>query len=285
VDDRIGSIELIPILQHLVPVLCSSKKYQSDPSLIPRVTSSRLLCGDVCFDGLGAHGTASVGIERKRVKDMLNSIRSGRYSGHQLIEMNSFYDKKFLFIEGMYRCAFNGDLEHFMIFDKEKKKWAEPSYYNNAHKSESMYGKWFTVCLGSQSIRYTELDHFLCTIQSHTSVDIRHMPTDYDTCSAIISLYTHMQEPYADHHSHQSIHVPQTLASIGKAGLVRKWAASLDGIGWQKSGQVALKFRTGLELANASISELESVKPGIGRVLAKRVHDQIRGLYKEKGEL
>ena len=256
VDDRIGSIELIPILQSMAPILCSAKD-----AVIPSITSTRLMCGDVCFDGMGQNKTVAVGIERKRLRDMINSIRSGRYSGHQLPEMLDFYDDSYLIIEGLQRCGPRGELE---------------TYQGR---------QWTPLVIGSSTFRYTELDHFICTIERLTNVRVRRTSTDHETCAQIISLYTHYQHPYDKHHSHQAIHRPQSMVTIGKAGLVRKWSADLDGIGWEKSGAVALKFRTGLEMANAGVGEWASIKPGFGKILSQRVYDQIRGIHKAKGEL
>lgn len=270
VDDRIGSIELLPILQTLIPSLCSAQKFHLTPDSQPSVTSQRLLCGDICFDGQGPKGLSSIGIERKRLGDMLNSMRSGRYSGGQLPAMLSFYDHCYLFIEGLYRCGPTGDLEYLQT---------------RAHPlANALGGGWCPYRLGNQVIRYTELDHFISTLQSHTPVRVRTSATDYETCAQIISLYTHYQDPWDSHHAHESIHVPQSMVTIGKAGLVRKWAADLSGIGWQRSGAVAAKFRTGLELAQAGPEEWATI-PGIGKTLAHRAFDQIRGLFKDKGEL
>lgn len=267
VDDRIGSIELIPILQDLAQVLCRSKS-----QVPPPVTSSRLLGGDICFDGLGPSSKRlMIGIERKRLRDMMNSIRSGRYSGHQLPEMLDLYDQCYLIIEGHHRCGPAGELEALVT---------------HAHPlGDTMGGKWVPVTCGStQTFRYTELDHFCCTLEQMTRVRVRRTNTDYETCAQILSLYSHYQKPYEQHHSHEAMHVPQTLATLGKAGLVRKWAADLAGIGWTKSGAVANKFQTGLDLANASVEQWETIKPGIGKVMAKRCWEQIRGIWREKGE-
>jgi ERCC4-type nuclease len=268
VDDRIGSIELIPILQEIAQILCSSKSFIPPP----RITSCRMVASDFCFDGLGACGKRiGVGIERKRISDMLNSIRSGRYAGSQMVDMLALYDDCYLIVEGYHRCSSDGYLE---ILHTQ----ADPL-------GSGLGGKWFPLKLGQQLVRYTELDHFLCTQERCTKVKVRRTNTEYETAAQVISLYTHYQQEFDKHHSHQALHQPQHLATIGKAGLVRKWAADLDGVGWSKSGNVAVKFKTGLEMANASIEDWMTIKPGFGKVLAKRAYDQIRGDHKGKGEL
>ena len=267
VDDRVGSVELIPILQNLVPKLCRA----SSGIPFPSVTSTRLLCGDACFDGIGTNDSKLlIGVERKRLKDMLNSIRSGRYSGKQLPEMLEYYDVSYLIIEGRYRCGATGDLEHLVT---------------SAHPlGDTLGGKWFPVQIGNQTIRFTELDHFICSMQQFTGVKVRSSWTDYDTAAQIVSLYTHYQKAPEKHHSHQALHTPAEYATIGKAGLVRRVAAALSGIGWQKSADVALKFGTVKEMVEAGPGEWETVR-GVGKTLAKRAFDQLRGDWRDPGEL
>lgn len=264
VDDRIGSIELIPVLQEMAPKLCKTVP-------VPPITSSRLLSGDVCFDGEGPNGMKTIiGIERKRLRDMLNSIRLGRYSGKQLPDMLKYYDETYLIIEGWFRCGITGDLETLVT---------------KAHPlNETIGGRWFPVQLGNCTIRYTELDHFICTMQTHTRVHVRTAHTEYETSAEILSIYTHHLKPFDKHHAHQSLYTPQTLATIGKAGLVRKVAACLSGVGWERSGDVALKFRNVLEMCMAVPAEWETIK-GIGKTLARRAYDQIRGEWHDPGEL
>jgi ERCC4-type nuclease len=265
IDDRIGSIELIPTLQSLAPILIKP----SSGIPIPAVSSTRLLCGDACFDGLGRDNKHThVGIERKRIRDMMNSIRSGRYSGKQLPEMLDFYDHSYLIIEGYVRCGPGGDLETLVTT-------ANP-------QSTTLGGRWYPVMAGNRTFRYFELDHFIATIETHTPVKVRRTTTDFQTAAEILSIYTHHQRPPESHHAHQALHTPQNVATIGKAGLVRRVAACLNGIGWEKSAAVALKFHTVEEMVLAGPNEWKM--PGIGKVLAQKAFDQLRGKYKDEKE-
>jgi ERCC4-type nuclease len=253
IDDRVGSIDLLPLIQ--------------SHHTHPRCTSEHLLSGDIAFHGEGPKGPSMVGIERKRIRDMINSIRTGRYSGSQLPTLIEYYDEYFLIIEGEYREGFSGALEL---------------------RSESN-GSWYPLKLshypGSQLIQYTELDHFLCTIESHTPVNVRRSSGPSDTVSQIISLYSHRQKLWDKHHSYQALHVPQSMVTIGKASFVRRVAAQLAGIGWEKSGNVSVKFKNVVpDMVNAGPEEWASV-PGIGKTLAKRAFDQLRGDFTEKGEI
>jgi ERCC4-type nuclease len=267
VDDRVGSVELIPILQNLMPCLCRSV---SALFVLPPVTSTRLLCGDVSFEGVGPKDSPIlIGIERKRLGDMLSSLRSGRYEGKQLPEMCDYYDASYLIIEGQYRCGVSGDLEKLIT---------------KAHPmGDTLGGKWWPVKLGDQVIRYTELDHLICKAQA-SGVRVRTAATEYETAAQVISLYTQSQKSWDKQVFTGAIHVPQDMATVGKASLVRRVAATLNGIGWERSGDVALKFATVKALVDAAPSEWETVR-GIGKTLARRAFDQIRGEYKDKGEL
>jgi ERCC4-type nuclease len=267
VDDRIGSVELIPILQNLMPCLCRSV---SALFVLPPVTSTRLLCGDVSFEGVGPKDSPIlIGIERKRLGDMLSSLRSGRYEGKQLPEMCDYYDASYLIIEGQYRCGVSGDLEKLIT---------------KAHPlGDTLGGKWWPVKLGDQVIRYTELDHLICKAQA-SGVRVRTAATEYETAAQVISLYTQCQKPWDKQVFTGAIHVPAELATIGKAGFVRRVAACLSGVAWAKSGDIALKFGTVRELVDAGPGELATIK-GIGKVLGQRIFDQFRGNFKDPGEL
>lgn len=265
VDDRIGSIELIPLLQQMAPALIR----ESSGIRIPQISSTRLLSGDICFDGVGVNSSRTcIGIERKRLRDMISSIRSGRYSGAQLPAMLGYYDHSYLIIEGYARCGVDGELETLITH-------ADPL-------GGSLGGKWVPLTIGNQTFRYFELDHFITSMELYTPVKVRRTHTDYQTAVEALSIFTHHQKPPEAHHAHQALHKPQTMATIGKAGLVRKVAACLEGIGWERSANVAVKFQTVYDMVMADASEWKM--SGIGKVLAQRAFDQLRGKYKPENE-
>lgn len=85
VDDRAGSNELIePLLALDFPV---------------EVT--RLDFGDLAFMGRGVEGAPTfIGIEHKKLPDLVQSLMSDRLAGHQLPGMLGLYDRSYLVIEG-----------------------------------------------------------------------------------------------------------------------------------------------------------------------------------------
>ena len=84
VDDRIGSVELVPLL--------------SIPNNV-----CRLEFGDFAWSGHGPEGQVSIGVERKRISDFLSSMTTGRLSGHQLIGLSANFDFVYLIVEGVWR--------------------------------------------------------------------------------------------------------------------------------------------------------------------------------------
>lgn len=95
VDDRVGSIELLPKL----------REYGI------KVVSERLQYGDFAWLGNGPLGRSNVAIERKRIHDLIDSITSKRLSGHQLPGMATEYDYVYLLVEGLWRPGSSGELE------------------------------------------------------------------------------------------------------------------------------------------------------------------------------
>src|SRR5580704_1028800 len=52
-----------------------------------------------------------IGYERKRLPDLINSMKDRRLSGHQLKGMYSLYDRVELVVEGVWRAGDGGAIE------------------------------------------------------------------------------------------------------------------------------------------------------------------------------
>jgi ERCC4-type nuclease len=248
IDDRVGSGELLPTFQ----------SHRTSPPC----QLSRLIAGDMCFSGNGITGTCMVGVERKRLKDMLNSIRSGRFSGEQLPKLVDQYEYSYLIVEGIWRCNWdNGVLEEL---------WGNG---------------WMPVRLSKTGNAFValELQSFLNTITTHTGVYVLYSSSERDTVDQVVGLERYYSKPWDKHHGHLALHTPPQHVLLGKAGTVRRVAAALDGVGWEKSSTVAEYFKSVMAMVDADVKEWMKL-PGFGKVLANRVWKELHGEYESNGD-
>jgi ERCC4-type nuclease len=238
VDDRTGSGEVAPILRGL-----------NVPVKVERMDSA-----DFAFEGSGPHGSMLVGIERKKVKELIQSIETGRFEGDQLPKMLKTYEQSWLIVEGVWRPnPQSGVLE------------------------EWVGGGWRDMMSGRKGFAFCQLDNFLTSLQARVHLMLKYTSTVTDTAHTVKGMWQWYRKPWGQHKSGLVIYTPPPPAALFlKPNLVRRWANSLDGIGWEKSAAVAAKFQTGLDLAVAQEQEWITI-PGIGKGLAVRAVRQILG--------
>lgn len=203
VDDRTGSIEM-------------ATHFQSHRTR-PPISITRLPAADFAFQGDGPDGPCMIGVERKRIKDMLSSIRTGRFSGEQLPKLLDNYEFAYLIVEG----------------------WVRTNYQTGI--LEAWWGKhWSPVHLGSQRDPFLalELDSFLATVEIRTSIKVHHTMNEQATVEDVVNLHAYFTKPWEKHHAHIALHTPPEHATIGKASTTRRVAAALGGVGWTRSAAV-----------------------------------------------
>jgi ERCC4-type nuclease len=201
-----------------------------------------------------------VGVERKRLRDMLNSIRTGRFSGEQLPKLIDQYEYCYLILEGVWRSNWDtGELEE-------------------AHGTG-----WHPVRLSVTGVAFValELQSFLNTIALFTQVHVIRSAGERDTVDLVVGLERYYAKPWAKHHGHIALHTPPHHVLLGKAGTVRRVAAALDGVGWERSLVVAERFKSVEAMVGAGVKDWMKL-PGFGKVLAKRVWDELHGKYQGK---
>lgn len=243
VDDRKGSGEVAPVLRGLkVPVVVQ-----------------RLESADFAFEGQGPKGTCLVGVERKRVGELLQSIQSGRFEGEQLPKMMREYDQHiWLIVEGVWRPnPQTGVLE------------------------EGLRGGWRELRMGAGGFAFCQLDNFLTSMQARVHLKVKYANTVEDTAWIVKGMWQWYRKPWGQHKSGLVIYTPPPPAALFfKPNLVRRWAKELNGIGWEKSAAVAAKFPTAIDMVVAPVQEWVTI-PGIGRGLALGATRQILGQEKE----
>ena len=238
VDERVGSVDLLGPLQALhLPT-----------------QSMKLESADIAFEGNGPDGPMLIGIERKRIKDLLDSKRSGRLAGHQLPNLLRDYQTVYLVVEGPYRPnPQTGVLETIIR------------------------GSWEPIRLGKEGFPASELNGFLIGLEQMAGVKIRWTFNRGETAYLIHNMWTWWGVPWEDHGSLNVIYTPPPpTVQFVKPSFERRVAAQLDGIGWEKSKQVEDRFHSVAEMVSATEKEWQSVA-GIGKTLAKRIVAAFRG--------
>lgn len=222
-DDRIGSKELfVPLQQKGVPL-----------------ELTRLRFGDAAVVGNGPDGVTMVGVERKRIRDLLASLMTGRLAGHQLPGLVEEYAYRWIVVEGVYRTNTLGYVE----IPKGQGRW--------------------------ESLRFDglALDKYLLTLELRGGCGVKRTYNIDETAQFLAALHSWWGEKWESHRGHLALHTPPDAMILVKPSLSREWAAKLPGIGFERAGAVAEKFKSGLALALATEEELRRID-GIGRKIA-----------------
>lgn len=221
-----------------------------------KAEKSQLPFGDACFEGNGPKGRIAVGVERKRLSDILNCIDDSRYAAHQKPGLKQLYQINVLIIEGVWKPD------------------SATGYLMECISSLT----WRPYRYRSQMTRYSKLFRYLLSVQlSGTPViitrDIEH------TAFNIVEMYHYFQKKWDDHTSLlevQKIAIPDMNR---RASLVRRWASDLDGIGVKMSQDAEKLFQSGYKLAMADETDWMKIK-GIAVGTAQSIVRQIQGRYK-----
>ncbi len=259
VDNRAGSKDLYPILR---------------AKGLP-VTLTRMDFADISFLGTGPDGEPiSIGIEVKTIRDLVNSLATGRFAGHQLPGLISAYDQVWLLVEGLWRSnAKTGMLE-----------------YRRAR------GTWDKVTAGTRQFMYRDLVTWLFTMQVKGGISVTRC-SDWNEATVWLStLYQWWQKGWDGHKSHLCFHdgtrhgtpykrdrATMMVSSLSdkalltRPTLIRMVSAQLPSIGWEKSRHIAKRYRTVEELCNATPEELMELE-GIGKTLAEGIYTSLRSV-------
>lgn len=217
IDPRIGSADLYPLL-----------KARSLPCQL-----EKLDYGDLAWVWNGPDGRPiSVGVERKRIGDLLSCVKDGRFAGHQLPGLLASYEFVYLLIEGIYRCSPDGLLE-----TKQGEAWAAP---------QQQY----------RPARYMDIEGWITTMETQANIRVIRSSSDKESAAKIHAKYAWgTAKAWEEHRSHLSMDNSNPPPMLIKASFERRVAAQIPGIDWQKSQCVADAFRTVQEMVEASEKE------------------------------
>lgn len=219
-----------------------------------RCDKSPLQYGDAAFEGRGPLGTIAVGIERKRLHDMLNCIDDARYTGHQRIGMKQMYQVSVLIIEGHWK-PHDGD----------------------GMLMEGFSGgiSWGYCRYRTQRTMYAKLYRYLISV-ALSGVIVTYSRDPFHTAFNITEWFQYFQKNWQGHTSLQEMQKIAIPTLNQKPSLVRKWAADLDGIGVKLSEDAEKLFKTPIKLAQADESEWLRI-PGVGVKTAQQVVKEVWG--------
>jgi len=240
IDDRKGSVELEPLI--------------ASPKQL-----TRLEYGDIAFIGNGPSGLVSVGIERKTVPDLINSMHSGRLSGHQLIGLQRCYTYIFLLVEGIWRQGPDG-----LIQVLKGSSWMDLNFKGQQTTSHALNNYLNTLSI-------------ICNVKVWQTSNIR------QSARWISNLYNWFQKDWEKHHAHLTFYNPANPPSsvmLFTPSLIHRIVKELPGVGWEKGKLLADKYETLPALMQATVEDLEQI-PGIGPKIASRIVAALRGTKSE----
>jgi len=216
----------------------------------------RLQFGDFAWLGHGPDEAPwMIGVERKTIGDMVQSITSDRFSGHQLVGLLNTYNVVYVIVEGLFRPAPDtGVLETFKR------------------------GRWSPLLHGRRPFMYPMVFNFLSTMTNVCGISVVRTSTENETVHALLALYHWWTDkPWDDHNSHLAIYTPpRKQTTYLEPPLVAKVAAQLNGVEWVRAHAIAKMFGTVPEFAHATEHELQQI-PGIGKVLSASIVRQLNG--------
>lgn len=233
VDTRAGSGPLVPLLR---------------ARGVRDVEASTLFSGDIAIDGNGPEGRPiSVGVEYKKLGDMLQCIDNGRFVGHQLPAMLDCYEVVWLVVEGIWRESAEGLLE------------------------VPRGAAWSPIRTGTGYAMASSLVGFLMTMEQKVGIKVMRTGTTRQT----VDWLYHMNrwwttKEWEEHRAHLAFDNSQALSLISRPSLVRKVAKELPGIGMGRSGPVSRRFPTVLDMVLAGESDWAEIE-GIGKTTARKV--------------
>lgn len=200
---------------------------------------------DACFEGQGPEGTVLVGIERKRLQDALDCIDTGRLGGFQLPKMRRMYKFRFVVIEGQWKPDRSGVLLEAHVQADHKVYWGDQRYGGKRVMYAKLRRYLFSITMAGAHVLYT-------TDIAHTAYDICEL---YHWFAKPWRQHTSMQQMYTGYAWDAEVKQSEELVMIPtldrRPSLVRRWAASLDGIGVKLSADAERVFRTPRALADA----------------------------------
>jgi len=222
-----------------------------------------LPCGDVLFYGVGDNvEPIKVIIERKHVPDLASSIITGRYLHQvQLATEDGKADILVLILEGRYRPAPADGLLEIPGYDRERDR-----------------AGWKPTAV---AITFSRFDIYLTELEYLAGIIVKHTENVRETAAVIKSLWTFYQKPPDDHQSLKAFYKSKPSGVLlSKPSFIRRVAAELPNVGWERSKVIAERFPTVKAMVDADVADWMELS-GIGKKTAEKI---VRALRGDKGD-
>ena len=214
---------------------------------------------DICFEGRGDNDVpVFVGVELKKLPDLISSLRSGRLSGHQLPGLLGTFDFHFLLVEGTWRPDAKGRIT-----------------------TPRRYSQWSTL----PGMNVAEMEKRVLTLELMGGLRVRHTGSRPVTLHFIANLYRWFNDQSMDRHtSHLTPHTAHGFLPLSD---FRQTVMRLPGIGMKASKAVEDYFNANLQDAvNATVADWAEIltvdKQGrpkrLGTKTAQRIVNFCRGI-------
>lgn len=214
-------------------------------------TMAHLEEADAVVEANGPDGIILIGIERKRLHDMLNCVEDGRFN-EQRRRMKDAYDVSVLMVEA-----------HWKPHDPE-------GVLMEGHSGGMSWG--YARPRG-QRVMYAKLYRYLISVMI-SGVHVSYTRDPFHTAFNINEWHEWGKKKWDDHTSLREIHKLALPSLLRKPSLVRKWANAIDSVGVKKSELAERLFRSPLDLAQADEKEWLKI-PGVGVKTAREIVGEI----------
>lgn len=157
------------------------------------VGTTRLEFGDFRWEGNGSTGPILIGAERKKVPDLISSMRDRRLAGLQAAGLSQECDIRYLIIEGIWRMGKTGAIE-------------------------ILKGRDWKPIGGSRikPILWRELDSFISSLEEFYGLRVKHTQNMQETAAFIVSRYSYWNKKYDSHRTHKQCYAPLPDRGMGK---------------------------------------------------------------------
>lgn len=241
IDDRSGSNELVP--------------YLSDPD----TCVCRLNSGDVAFAGNGPSGDIMVGIEVKKVPDLLSSESTGRLAATQLPRLLMDYQEIYLLVIGNYRPGSDGTLQ------------------------VERGNHWTNYRVGNRVVPYAYIEGFIIELQA-TGVGFGRVENNREAAWWIRTCEHWWSKPWDKHRAMKKFDNsgPALMPGDENDPEYRRLKAmanvmkGLPNMGWERAWAAARHFDSLGDAFSATVKEWSEID-GIGFTIADRVVETIHG--------